>query len=264
MPRLDTAYVAGLFADRSRVAMVDVLMDSREHAVGALARAAGHRGLDGHRAPEPTGGREASSCVRRTGRQRLVQLAGPSVAAAYEALAELSHEREANGLRAWTRREGLRAARTCYDHLAAGSAWRSRDAALAAGAVEQDFSLGRGARAWFGELGVDLEAFPRARRPVLRVCTDWTERREHLAGALGAAICSAVAGRGLGGQTTVVASAPADPARRDGARQPRNRIGRRKSSPGEWAMSGRDTRGVPGRVVRISIAPVKSLGPRPP
>jgi DNA-binding transcriptional ArsR family regulator len=41
MPRLDTAYVAGLFADRSRVAMFDVLMDSREHALGALARAAG-------------------------------------------------------------------------------------------------------------------------------------------------------------------------------------------------------------------------------
>jgi hypothetical protein len=70
------------------------------------------------------------------------------------------------------------------------------DAALAAGAVEPDFSLGPDARTWFGELGVDLEALPRGRRPLLRVCTDWTGRREHLAGALGAAICSAVLGAG--------------------------------------------------------------------
>ena len=70
------------------------------------------------------------------------------------------------------------------------------DAALAAGAVEPDFALGQGAQAWFAELGVDLDALPRGRRPLLRVCIDWTERREHLAGALGAAICSAMLGAG--------------------------------------------------------------------
>ena len=191
MPGLGTASVAGLFADPSRVAMIDVLMDSREHAVGALARAAG---IAASTATEHLSRLEDGGVVvvRRTGRQRLVQLAGPSVAAAYEALAELSDEREANGLRAWTRREQLRAARTCYDHLAGRLGVAIADAALAAGAVAPDFSLGRRARAWFGELGVDLKAFPRGRRPLLRVCTDWTERREHLAGALGAAICSAV------------------------------------------------------------------------
>jgi DNA-binding transcriptional ArsR family regulator len=191
MPRPDTAYVAGLFADRSRVAMIDVLMDSREHAVGALASAAG---IAASTATEHLSRLEDGGVVvvRRTGRQRLVQLAGPSVAAAYEALAELSDEREANGLRAWTRREQLRAARTCYDHLAGRLGVAIADAALAADAVERDFSLGRCARTWFGELGVDLEALPRGRRPLLRVCIDWTERREHLAGALGAAICLAV------------------------------------------------------------------------
>jgi DNA-binding transcriptional ArsR family regulator len=90
MPRLDTAYVAGLFADRSRVAMIDVLMDSPEHAVGALARAAG---IAASTATEHLSRLEDGGVVvvRRTGRQRLVRLAGPSVAAAYEALAELSH-----------------------------------------------------------------------------------------------------------------------------------------------------------------------------
>ena len=47
-----------------------------------------------------------------------------------------------------------------------------------------------------GELGVDLDALPGGRRPLLRVCTDSTERREHLAGALGATICSVVLGAG--------------------------------------------------------------------
>ena len=196
MAPLDTASVAGLFAHRSRLAMIDALLDGREHAVGALARVAG---VAASTATEHLSLLEEAGVVvtRRNGRQRLAQLAGPSVAAAYEALSELSDESEANGLRAWTRREQLRAARTCYDHLAGRLGVAIADAALAAGAVEPDFSLGRGARAWFGELGVDLEALPRGRRPLLRVCTDWTERREHLAGALGAAICSAVLG-GLG------------------------------------------------------------------
>jgi DNA-binding transcriptional ArsR family regulator len=187
----DTASVAGLFADPSRVAMIDVLMDGREHAAGALARAAG---IAASTATEHLSRLEEGGVVvvRRTGRRRLVRLPGPRVAAVYEALTELSHKSETTGLRGWTRREQLRAARTCYDHLAGRLGVAVADAAQAAGAVERDFSLGPDARAWLGKLGVDIEALPRGRRPLLRVCTDWTERREHLAGVLGAAICSAV------------------------------------------------------------------------
>jgi DNA-binding transcriptional ArsR family regulator len=160
MPPQDTASVAGLFADRSRAAMIDVLMDSREHAAGALARAAG---IAASTATEHLSRLEEGGVVvvRRTGRQRLVRLAGPSVAAAYEALASLSRETEASALNGWTRREQLRAARTCYDHLAGRLGVAVADAALAADAVGPDFSLGPGARAWFGKLGVDLDAPPR-------------------------------------------------------------------------------------------------------
>jgi DNA-binding transcriptional ArsR family regulator len=195
MARLDTAAVAGLFAHRSRAAMIDVLLDGREHAVGSLARAAGVAASTaaGHVSRLEDGG---IVVVRRDGRVRLVRLAGPTVAAAHEALSELSEEGEANGLRGWTHREQLRAARTCYDHLAGRLGVAIADAALAAGAVEPDFSLGPVARTWFGGLGVDLDALPRGSRPLVRVCTDWTERREHLAGALGAAVCSAALGAG--------------------------------------------------------------------
>ena len=84
--RMDTAAVAKLFADRSRVAMLDVLMDGRDHAVAALARAAG---IAPSTAIGHLGRLEEAGLVvsRREGRRRLVQLATPTVAASYEALA---------------------------------------------------------------------------------------------------------------------------------------------------------------------------------
>lgn len=187
----NVARVAGLFADPSRAAMVELLLDGRSHTLRTLARAAG---IAASTATEHVGRLEAGGVVvsRRDGRRRLVRLAGPEVAGAYEALAELSREPAVTGLRAWTRREELRAARTCYDHLAGKLGVAIADAALAAGAIESDFSLGSAAASWFGGLGVDVAGLPRGRRPLVRVCTDWTERREHLAGAIGAAVCSAM------------------------------------------------------------------------
>jgi DNA-binding transcriptional ArsR family regulator len=171
--------------------MVELLLDGREHTVQALARAAE---VASSTATEHLGRLEAGGVVvsRREGRERLVRLAGPAAAAAYEALSELSRDGAAGGLRAWTRHEQLRAARTCYDHLAGRLGVAIADAAVEADAVTSDFSLGSRAASWLSSLGVDLDALPRSRRPLLRVCTDWTERREHLAGTLGAAICASV------------------------------------------------------------------------
>jgi DNA-binding transcriptional ArsR family regulator len=191
MNRLDTASVGRLFADPSRVAMVDTLLDGRAHPLTSLARTAG---VALSTAAEHLTRLERGGIVvsRREGRRRLVRLARPDVAAAYEALATLSHEPSVDGLRAWTRREELRTARTCYDHVAGRLGVALADAAFAAGAVGEDFALTADAERWFARFGVDLGELSRGRRPLLRVCTDWTERREHFAGALGAAICSAV------------------------------------------------------------------------
>jgi DNA-binding transcriptional ArsR family regulator len=191
MAQLDTAAVAGLFADRSRVAMVDLLLDGREHALSALAGAAriASSTAAGHLSLLERGGIVAS---RRQGRNRFVRLAGPEVAAAYEALAELAPEARVTSLRESTHRERLAAARTCYDHLAGRLGVGLTDAALAADALTPDFALGPSAGVWFRRLGVDLDALPRGRRPFIRVCVDWTERREHLAGSLGAAVCTAL------------------------------------------------------------------------
>jgi DNA-binding transcriptional ArsR family regulator len=187
----DVAAVAGLLADRSRAAMVEVLLDGRDHTVQALAQAAGVASstATGHVDRLEAGGLVLS---RRDGRKRLVQLAGREAAAAYEALAELSRERPVNGLRGWTRREELRVARTCYDHLAGKLGVSIAAAAVRAGAIEPGFSLGSSASSWFARLGVEVASLPYGRRPLLRVCTDWTEQREHLAGTLGAAICASM------------------------------------------------------------------------
>ena len=175
--------------------MVELLLDGRDHTVRALAQAAG---VAPSTATEHVGRLERGGVVvsRRRGRERLVRLAGPAGAAAFEALTALSRERQDGGLRGWTRREQLRQARTCYDHLAGKLGVSIADAALAAGAVGPDCSLGAAASTWFTHIGVEIDSLPRGRRPLVRICTDWTEGRPHLAGTLGAVICSSMLNRG--------------------------------------------------------------------
>jgi hypothetical protein len=55
---------------------------------------------------------------------------------------------------------------------------------------ERDYELGRAGQAWFANLGIDTDSLRRSRRIFARQCLDWTERRPHIAGALGAALCS--------------------------------------------------------------------------
>ena len=89
----------------------------------------------------------------------------------------------------------LAQARTCYDHLAGKLGVALYDALAARGAIVPQTEavpgpvvLGPAAEATFGSLGVDLAPVRRARRHVAASCLDWTERRPHLSGALGAAV----------------------------------------------------------------------------
>jgi DNA-binding transcriptional ArsR family regulator len=187
----DVAGIAGLLADGSRIAMLDLLLDGGEHPVTELAAAAGVAvsTASGHLT------RLADArlvAARRDGRRRLYALGDPSVARALEALGALARPTRPNGLRSWTRMEQLRAARTCYDHLAGRLGVAVADAAQAAGALTPELGLGPEAPEWFAALGVDLDGIRRGRRPLLRTCVDWTERRGHLAGALGAAVCASL------------------------------------------------------------------------
>ncbi len=104
-------------------------------------------------------------------------------------------------VRLTARQQPLRAARTCYDHLAGVLGVAVTEALVSRQAVildEAGFRLGPAAEPTFASLGVDLgeQLGRRASRPLLRSCLDWTEQRPHLAGRLGAAVAGGMLGAG--------------------------------------------------------------------
>jgi hypothetical protein len=87
--------------------------------------------------------------------------------------------------------DGFVTARTCYDHLAGEMAVQVLEAMLEAGWLApegRDYTVSARGRRQFEALGIDLEQIGATRRPVARSCVDLTQRRPHLAGALGAAL----------------------------------------------------------------------------
>jgi DNA-binding transcriptional ArsR family regulator len=124
------------------------------------------------------------------GKHRYYSLQGPSVASALEALSVLAGASPDGKFvpRAPIR---LRAARTCYDHLAGSLGVRLHDRFQALGwlaAGDDAYDLTPAGAKAFQSLGVDLDATRNLRRRFAYACLDWSERRPHLAGALGAAL----------------------------------------------------------------------------
>src|SRR5690606_9752140 len=131
--------------------------------------------------------------VEKQGRHRYYRLAGPAVAEALEPLSHLAPgSRVPERRQAQLRRVGeLRLARFCYDHLAGRLGVALTDALIKRRFLrreESDFRLGPSGRAFLEELGVDVVAAEGQRRHFARCCLDWSERRPHLGGALGAAL----------------------------------------------------------------------------
>ncbi|WP_067968106.1 ArsR/SmtB family transcription factor [Nocardiopsis trehalosi] len=182
---------AALLADRTRAAMCLALLDGRAWTAGELARSAGV-------APSTASEHlarlvDAGVLTReRQGRHAYVRLADPDTARLLEDLAALAGvpARPARSLRAVRAHRDLAAARTCYDHLAGRLGTDIFAALVRRGLLSDDGGLVLTAegRAWFADLGCAPPADGGGRRPVVRSCLDWTERRPHLAGAAGAAL----------------------------------------------------------------------------
>jgi DNA-binding transcriptional ArsR family regulator len=184
------ARFAAMLGDRSRAAMCLALMDGRAWTAGELAR---HAGI-----AAPTASEHLTQLVQagllaeeRQGRHRYLRLAGPDVARLLEDLAVAAGQpAPARSLRAVRAAEDLAAARTCYDHLAGALGVWLFDAMVAAGLLStaDGLALTTAGRSWFIDLaGPDVLRPPRS-RPLARACLDWTERKPHLAGALGAVL----------------------------------------------------------------------------
>lgn len=198
----ELARVAGLLADRTRATICLALIDGRAWTANELAR---HVGVAASTMSEQlsklvSGGLLAE---HRQGRHRYLALAGPHVAELLEDLSgHLGPPQEPPGgtLKAATTSAALRRGRTCYDHLAGVLGVTLADGMTAAGLIRQDagFALTDAGLAWFArELDVTgLDQPTAGRRPVVRGCLDWTQRRPHLAGLAGARLCTRFFERG--------------------------------------------------------------------
>ncbi|GAB3707691.1 ArsR/SmtB family transcription factor [Nocardiopsis oceani] len=182
--------VAAALADGTRARILVALMDGRAWTARELAR---HTGV----APSTATGHlnrlvDSGLLVEhRQGRHRYVQLAGTRIAEVVESVAALGNQPTApvRGLREASVNTQLARARTCYDHLAGALGVTITDALVQQRVlVAESLALTDEGMTWLSE---DLGApFAPGRRPATRACVDWTERRVHLAGAVGAHIAA--------------------------------------------------------------------------
>ena len=193
------AEIAALAGDPARAAMLHALMDGRALTASELARAAGitPQTASGHLARLTKAGMIA---VAVQGRHRYHRLASPAIARMMESIMQVASEAAASRkpVVVGPKDAALRAARTCYDHLAGRLGVDLADAMVAGGHIELASDAGvmtDSGVALLGRLGIDVEnlvARPgrRGGKLLCRPCLDWSERRPHLAGAVGAAICT--------------------------------------------------------------------------
>jgi DNA-binding transcriptional ArsR family regulator len=197
---VDTASVAAVIADPARATMLDALLAGEALTAGELAHAAG---VAPSTASEHLRRLRAADLVEvvSAGRHRYHRLAGPDVAAALEGLARISPRRTdpARSLRRVRADAALTYARTCYDHLAGTVGVALLDSLVTSDRLawrDGALRLGSDGGAWLTALDIDLDRLRSGRRPLLRPCLDWTTRRPHLAGALGAAVTEHALARG--------------------------------------------------------------------
>lgn len=183
--------VGELIGEPARTAILIALLGGKELTAGDLAFAAGisAQSASAHLSKLVSGGLLQS---RHQGRNRYYKLAGPEVAHALEALGAIStSSRSSNALRTGADLEMCRA-RSCYDHLAGYLGVRTTRALENLKVIrlrgDREYKIGPRGGKWFADMEIDVNALRRTRRTFARRCLDWTERKPHLAGALGAAL----------------------------------------------------------------------------
>ncbi|RWO60606.1 winged helix-turn-helix domain-containing protein [Mesorhizobium sp.] len=184
----DIARIASLVGDPARANMLTALMGGTALTASELALEAG--------VSLPTASSHLSKLMEgglltlaSQGRHRYYGLAGPQVAGMIEAITGVAAAVGPQRVRPGPRDAAMRVARVCYDHLAGEQAVAMLDRLVARQVLlrdDKEIRLGPSAASHFAAIGINVES--KARRPVCRACLDWSVRRSHLAGTLGAAI----------------------------------------------------------------------------
>jgi DNA-binding transcriptional ArsR family regulator len=188
----DIAPIAALMADRTRAAMLTAMLGGLPLAAGELAKIAGvtAQTASAHLARLLDGGLVT---VIQQGRHRYYELRGAEVAAAIEALSHISPPIRPSGLRQSRAARALGEARTCYDHLAGRAGVALFEALCGNGLLDPgSCEVTAKGRERLHEIGLDVTVLRKSRRRFAGRCLDWTERRAHLGGALGAGLLSAM------------------------------------------------------------------------
>jgi DNA-binding transcriptional ArsR family regulator len=184
------ARIAALIGDHARAEILTALMTGQALTATELAQVAGvtKQTVSAHLARLLDAQLLA---VENQGRHRYFRLADMDVAQLLESLMGVAYRTGAVRLRSSPREPALRKARVCYDHLA------GEIGVLVYESLEQRRFLRLGAegpaltrtgREFCTQIGIDLNALAHQRRPLCRACLDWSMRRHHLAGSVGAAL----------------------------------------------------------------------------
>ncbi|PHR19744.1 MAG: transcriptional regulator [Hoeflea sp.] len=182
--------VAALMGDPARTNILFALMSGKAltatelgyHAGVSAPTASGHLAklLDGQ-----------LITLEKQGRHRYYRLASPAVAETLEGLTTLAASGPKPLRPTGPKDAAMRQARTCYDHMAGRLAVAITDALTAQNLIVVEDRSGMitdEGRRFFSDFGIDLEKRPGSARPLCRTCLDWSERRMHLGGRLGAAL----------------------------------------------------------------------------
>lgn len=181
------AEIAALLGETSRATILASMMDGRFHTASELAYMAAIK-------PQTASFHLAKLVegklikVEKQGRHRYFQLAGEDIAQFLESFLAISPPPEVRSLKQSSQIKLLQDARTCYDHLAGKLGVQLTESMLKAGYLTLDgkqFVLTNEGTLFFTTFGIDLTALKRKRRSFSHACLDWSERRYHLAGALG-------------------------------------------------------------------------------
>jgi DNA-binding transcriptional ArsR family regulator len=187
----DIAMVASLVGDPARANMLTALMTGRALTASELAHQAG---VTPQTASSHLSKLEAGGLIEpeKQGRHRYYRLSDPDVAGVLEGLAGLAARAGHMRVRTGPKDPALRRARICYDHLAGDLGVQMLESLKKQRLLrqkKQDIELTvEGERFLESALQISSDMLTHPRRPVCKACLDWSERRHHLAGTLGAAI----------------------------------------------------------------------------
>ncbi|MNW40936.1 Helix-turn-helix domain protein [compost metagenome] len=186
----NVAMIASLVSEPSRAAILTALLDGRFHTASELAHMAGIK-------PQTASFHLAKMTeaqvvtVEKQGRHRYYGIQDPEVAQVMESLLSIAPPVPIHSFKHASENEALRLARTCYDHVAGQLGVQLMNFFIQKGILFEDqdgLHITEPGEAFFTDFQINLKKTRQKRRSFSHKCLDWSERRHHLAGALGSAV----------------------------------------------------------------------------